>query len=141
MGLIDQARLDIQRITSDLSGFGQQIIMVSPTDVVAAIVGLHRKINLAYDTEGNIINSRQSYISVSEAILVAAAYPIRNGRGEVDLKNHKVYVRDSSGRVCSYKVNSWTPDETIGLIPMFLEDYTPSDADFNIDFSAYDFLT
>jgi hypothetical protein len=135
MGLIDQAREHIRRITTDLNGFGQQIVLVSPTGVVAAVIGLHRKINMGVDTDGNVVNSRQSYVSISEATLISAGYPYRDSRGEVYLDRHLCYVRDSTGLVKSYKIQSWIPDEATGIMPMLLEIYTPDVTDVVINFN------
>jgi len=135
MGLIEQARKDIQRITEDVKGFGQQIVLVSPTGVIGAVIGLHRKINLGVDTDGNIVNSRQSYVSISEKTLNNIAYPVRGVNGEVYLANHLCYVKDSTELVKAYKIISWTPDEATGIIPMFLEVYTPAIDDVVINFT------
>lgn len=136
MGLVEQARKDIQRITEDVNGFGQQIVLVSPLGVVAPVIGLHRKINMGVDTEGNIVNSRQSYVSITEATLNDAGYPFRNATGEVFLANHLCYAKDTTGIVKCYEIKSWTPDEHTGIIPIFLEVYTPSVSDVVIDFNV-----
>lgn len=135
MGLIEQSRKDIQRITEDVNGFGQQIVLVSPDGVVGAVTGLHRKINMAVDTEGNVVNSRQSYVSITEATLNESGYPFRSSNGEVFFARHLCYVRDTTGIVKSYEIKSWTPDEATGIIPIFLEVYTPSSSDIVIDFN------
>lgn len=123
MGLLDQIQKDIQRITTDQSGFGVQLTMKAPSGEVVTFTGLHTKINMGVDDEGNIINSRRAHISFSEKVVTDLGYPVRNSSGEVDLKNHLVIAKDSTGADCNYMFMSVMPDETIGLITAILEIY------------------
>ncbi len=125
MGLIEQINNDIQRITSNSNEFGVNIELIAPNGQRANIVGIHPKVHLGVDTEGNIVNSRQARITFSERTLVGVNvnYPLRNANGDVDLKKHLVNVADSTGNIKNYRVQSWMPDETIGLILVQLESY------------------
>jgi hypothetical protein len=123
MGLIDQARLDIQRIVSNPSGFGQTITLTAPNGTVLIVVGLHKKIRLGVDTEGNIVNTKTATITLSDNDLVVAGYPYRDSKGEVQLGNHKVSVSDITGNQCLYVMQSWHPDETLGIIVCYLQDF------------------
>ena len=124
MGLIEQAVLDVKRIVSDPDGFGQQIQLIAPDSSVANVVGLHKKIRLGVDTEGNIINSLTASITVSDVDLVALNYPYRNSDGQVDLDGHLVNVNDVTGNIINYSIQSWHPDETVGVIVCFLQFYS-----------------
>ena len=115
MGLIDQAKSDIKDITSNLNDFGVSMTFMAPTNETATINGLHSKHHLNIDTDGNMINSKNAHISFSESLLTAKGYPVRKN-GEVNLKDHKVAVKDSTGNNITYIINQWFPDETIGLI-------------------------
>lgn len=123
-GIIARAQRDIQRITSNTdSGFGLCITLTAPNAATATVVGIHAKHHLNVDTDGNVVNSKTAHIAVSESLLVAANYPVRNADGEVDLKGHKIQVVDSTGATPLYLVQSWFPDETVGLIVITLEDF------------------
>ncbi len=120
MGLIAQAKADIKQITSNEDDFGVVLTFTAPTAEVATVAGIHTKKHFAIDTEGNAMNSKQAHISVSEELLTEADYPVRT-YGEVNLKNHKVAVADSTGTVCTYIIKQWFPNETVGLITCLLE--------------------
>lgn len=123
MGMIDQAITDIQRITSDASGFGVSLAFVDPDGDTATINGLHAKIHMAMDTEGNTVNSKKAHISFSEAELNAQGYVIRNAARECSMKDHKVTVSDSTGQSWQYIIREVYPDETVGLIVCILGDF------------------
>jgi hypothetical protein len=123
MGLIDQAKSDIARFTSNTDEFGVSISFTSPASDTATVVGLATKHHLTISTEGTPVNGKNAHISVSESKLIDAGYPVRNGNGEVDLKRHRVSWKDSTGNVRNYVINQWFPDETIGLIVCILGDY------------------
>lgn len=123
MNLIDQAKADIEQITSNLNEFAVEIIFTSPTEQTATISGLHTKIHLGVDTDGLAVNSKKAHISFSEKFLTDASYPVRNSSGEVNLRNHRVSVKDSTGILKNYTVKEIFPDETIGLITCMLDDF------------------
>ena len=119
MGLIDQAKSDIKDITSNSDEFGVSITFTAPTNETATINGLHSKHHMAIGTDGNMINSKNAHISFSEELLTAKNYPVRKA-GEVNLKDHKVSVKDSTGISKNYVIREWFQDETIGLITSIL---------------------
>lgn len=121
MGLIQQAKLDIQQITSNLNDFGVEITLLNPTGETITITGLHTKHHMTYDAEGKPINGRNAHLSFSEGVLVN--YTIRNSKGEVDMKGHVATINDSTETPKTYVVREWFPDETIGLIVCILGDY------------------
>lgn len=126
MGLIDTINNDIKKITTDLSGFGVDINLTTPDDLTTVnFIGLHTKHHLGIDTEGNQVNTKNAHIAISEQELIdkSPLYPIRNANKEVDLKGHKVIVKDSTGVNKNYVIREWYPDETIGLIVCILGDY------------------
>lgn len=122
MSLLDQAKADIQTITANSSEFGRSITFTAPDDSTATVIGLHSKHHLAINPDdGTPVNAKNAHISVSEALLTAASYPVRNASGEVNLKGHVVSVKDSTGLSKNYKIREWFPDETIGLITCILD--------------------
>lgn len=121
MGLIDQAKADIAQITSNQDDFAVEIKLTAPDGTVKNTTGLHTKIHLGVSTDGTMVNSRKAHISFSEVNLTG--YPLRNIRGEVDLRNHNMEVKDSTGITKKYTIQQFFPDETIGLIVCIVEDY------------------
>lgn len=125
MGIIARAIRDVQRITGNPDGFGVSIVLKAPSGEVANITGLHSKTHLAVDTDGNAMSTKQARVSFSEQNLVNAnaGYPFRNTNGDVDLSGHLVDVADSTGVIKHYSVAKRMPDETVGLILIYLEEY------------------
>jgi len=123
MGILDQARIDTQRITTDLNGWAVAITFTDLEDEVVTINGLHTKHHLGIDTDGNMINSKNAHISFSELEIDANGYVIRNSNQEVSLKNKRVTVKDSTGIAKDYVIKESYPDETIGLIVCILGDF------------------
>lgn len=123
MGLIAQIKADIGQITSNSDEFGVPIKFTSPGAVELNIVGLHTRIGIQVDTEGNAVNTPKSHVSFSEKFMTDSGYPVRNSNGEVDLDGHLVEATDSSGQLRTYKVQQSYEDETIGLIVCILSDY------------------
>ncbi len=124
MSLTEQARKDIQRITSDLQAFGVTMTFTSPDADTASVVGLHTKHHLGIDDEtGAPINAKTASVSVAEKLLTDLSYPVRNQNGEVSLDGHLVKVKDSTGSEKTYLCSEWFPDEKVGLIVVILQDY------------------
>lgn len=123
MGLLQQAQADIARITSDTSGFGSPITFTDPSGFAVTINGRANKIHLGVDTDGNESNFKKAYVGISESLLIAAGYTVRNTKGDVNMIDHKVNVTDSTGTMRYYKINAQFPDETIGFIVFHLEAY------------------
>ena len=119
---MDQIRLDVQKITSDLNDFPVPITMIAPTGETLVLTAIHTKHHLGIDTDGNIINSKKASIAFSEALLLPP-YPVRNVNEEVDLEGHKVIAKDSTGVDKTYSVQQQFPDEMIGLLVLILEDF------------------
>src|ERR1700747_666895 len=99
MNLYDQANKDVQAITGNSAEWGKTILLTAPSGETAIIIGIHMKHNLGVDTNGNLISAKTAHLSFSEENLIAANpyYPLRNLKNEVDLENHKISVKDSTG--------------------------------------------
>lgn len=122
MSLLDQAKEDIQDITGSASEFGRSMVFVAPNNSQATVTGLHSKHYLGVDTDGNMINTKNAHVSISEHFLNLQNYPVRVD-GKVKMKGHKVTVVDSTGSSVTYKIREAFPNETIGLIVCILGDY------------------
>lgn len=123
MNLYDRAKRDVQRYTTDEKGWAESLLLSTPDGLITAtFAALKSKVHLNVDGDGNLVNSRKSHITISEPALLAAnpTYPIRNAGGEVDIKGHKVSLKDSTGTINTFIINQAFPDETIGLIVCIL---------------------
>lgn len=126
MGLIDKAKRDIERITSDLNGWAVALLFETPTGETAAISGRFTKITLPNEEpEGTSAATLQAHVSFSEKFLIDLGYPVRNADGKVHMDGHLVTATDSTGTAERYLIRTWEPDETIGLIICMLGEYTP----------------
>lgn len=124
MGLLDVIKRDIEKITSNTDGFASEATFIAPTGETATVNLIHTKHHLGFSVEeARDVNIKNVHVSVSEKFLVDADYPVRNSKSEVMLQGHKVQVADSTGRLCTYVVQQWMPDETIGLILIILSDF------------------
>lgn len=123
MGIIEKARNDFKRFTSDKNAFGVDIIFTAPNAKTATVAGLHTKHHLSVNGEGIPVNSKNAHISFSEGNFEGIDYPLRNSKGEVYLRGHVVEVEDSTGTLCKYVITEWFPDETTGHITCIIADH------------------
>lgn len=126
MGLLERAKADIERITSNLNEFARAAVFYAPTGETASVNILHTKHHLGVDAElQKWVNTKNAHISVAEKFLTDAGYPVRNSGGDVSLLRHKVKVADSTGTEVTYMIEQWFPNETVGLITCILGTYAP----------------
>lgn len=121
--MLDRAKRDVERFTSDPTQFTRPIVMTPPGGSPFNVIGLHTKHHLSVDSSyEKFVNFKNAHLAVNEKQLVDLGYPVRDANGNVQLANHQVDVVDSTGTVCKYVVQQWFPDETVGLITMILGD-------------------
>jgi hypothetical protein len=123
MGLMQQARADLLQIVSNEKEWGIPVVFSAPDNKTVTATCLVKKHHLSINGDGVPVNGKNATISVAEASLTALTYPIRNAAGEVNLNGHKVAWPDSTGKVSSYMIREWFPDETLGLIVCILDDF------------------
>lgn len=135
--VLERARNDVKRIISNSDEFAVLMTFKTPSAGVFdytfdytfnssqmfTLKGLHTKHHLAVNTEtGERVNTKTASVTVSERFFVDIGYPIRNAQNEVDLQNHQVAVKDSTGKICTYIIHQWFPDETLDCIVCILHD-------------------
>ena len=122
MSLLEQLRRAGQQVTT--GGIAEPIIFTTPGGSVnVTIKGMAIKHHLGVNGEtGMRVNSKNARVTISEAVLTAAGYTVRNSNKEVALTNHRVTWADSSGTVWVYTIAETFPDETLGMIVCFLKD-------------------
>lgn len=123
MGLREQAKADIENITSNTNEFAISMTWTNPSAETCTVAGLHTRHHLGVDTDGNAVNSRKAHVSVAEQKFIDAGYTIRNADGDVDLDGHKVVVNDSNGVARTYEIQEYFPNETVSLITCILVEY------------------
>lgn len=132
MGLTEQAQEDFAQITGNLDDFGVSLILTSPDNVTAPVIGFHTKHHFGINEIGQSVNSKKASVAFAESNLPAGfnvriTDPNHPLVGEVNLKNYKVDVSDSTGQVKNYKAMQWFQDEKIGAIVIILTDYANAD--------------
>lgn len=121
--ILAKARRDSKKYITK-GGAEEDIILTSADgNTVLPTTGWTSKHWINFDSTGNAINSKNAHITLDEDLLVAGNYPVRNSDKEVNLKGHKVTVKDSSGESKNYVIIEWLPNETLGLIACILGDY------------------
>lgn len=122
--LLQAARLDALKFISK-GGFEEDIVLIHPSGAPSLnIKGLHSKHWISFDTNGSQINSKNAHILISENVLIDLLYPVRNLKtGNIDLKNHRITVKDATLIEKEYIINECYPSETFGLIVCILGDY------------------
>ena len=118
MSLLERARLDAQRIVSNLSGFAFSIKFTIGSKS-ATVRGPGKKHHISYDDQGLPVNALNATVTVCEKDLTNQGYPTRDANDEVDLRGHKVEWSDAKGSN-TYEVMEWYPDEHLGLIVCIL---------------------
>ena len=125
MNMIERARNDWKRFSGDSNGWGETIVLTSSgaSPLTVNVTGLSTKHNIGINSDGNLINTKNAHISISEKILTDLNYPVRNASGEVAMIGHKVSVKDSTGILKNYIIKENFPDETVGVIVFILGDF------------------
>lgn len=121
--LLDRARADWARFTSE-GGFEVEMTLEAPSLEIAVVKGLAMDHHIVIDSDGQVMNAKNSHATISESIIsdANASYPIRNAAGRVDMKRHKVTYKDSTGVTKTHSVAETFPDETVGVITFILGD-------------------
>lgn len=127
MGLMDRARKDLEKITTDDSscGFAVPATFTNPLGETATVNCLHTVHHSSIDSEGVDISSKIASVAVSEDVLNAAGYTTRNAKGVVTFEDHRVDVADHTGNVRNYICREKYPDSNLGLFVVYLTDYDP----------------
>ena len=117
--ILNMAREDIIEITSE-GGFQTDVTVITKDKVTTVIVpAIAMKHHMAFDTEGQKLNSEQAHVSISESKLIDAVFPVRVD-GDVSMIGAIVKYKDSTDIEGEYEVSESYPDETLGLIVLIL---------------------
>lgn len=123
MSLLDQARSDLHKQSTNNKEWAQAVAFTSPLGQYVTVNCLANKHHVSVNEMGVAVNGKNASVIVTEKALIDAGYTVRNASNEVALIGHKVQWADSSGTSCSYQVSQTYPDETLGLIVCILGDF------------------
>ena len=121
---LNKAIRDWERFSSS-GGFEVEFTLNPPPsfDTDFLVKGIQTNHRILVDTDEQIGNSKFVAISISEALLVAISYPIRNAESEVSMLKHRVSFVDSAGTNRTYEITEQYPDETTGMLTFLLKDF------------------
>jgi hypothetical protein len=124
--ILSKARRDWQRFSQ--SSVNTEITFETPDAVSnVTVLGIAMKIHLSLEQENReYINTRHAHVTVSEQLLIDAAYPTRNTTtGDVDMLNHRITYTDSTGTARTYLIREVHQDETVGILVFVLGTFEP----------------
>ena len=120
--LLTKARKDAKKIMK--GGFSEKITLIHPVSgLTIETDGLASKHHINFDSDGLPVNSKNAHVCLDESDLLSKDYNTRDNNNEVNLLNHLVNVKDSTGNLRNYVITENFPDETIGMITCILGDY------------------
>lgn len=117
MSVLDLAKRDLRKYTTDTNGFAVSIVFeaLNYAEDTATITGLFTEHYIGVNPDnGQVINSQNAHISFYKELLTEVDYPTDTP----SLRNHKVTV---NGGV--YLIREQFPDNTLGYIVCMLESY------------------
>lgn len=131
MGLLEQIRKDVQFILTDSTASPlSAVTLTTPAaydpQVTVTLNALAIKHSLPVYNDQNIVMeiTRTARVTFSETVLSTLEYPVRNIKGEVQLKGHFVSFVDSAGLTYNGIINMVAPDRTTGDIVCTIGDRT-----------------
>lgn len=119
--VLDMARADVHKILTQL-GFETQMTL-KRGDVEVQITGLGLVHHLAFDTEGQTINSKTAHVTITEKSCIDASFSIRNSKNDVYMRDVLVSFADCTGVVKTYAVKENFADDSLGVIVLNLGNY------------------
>lgn len=126
MGLRDTAAADAIEIIQDLNDGGDEISITSPAAASEDFLALTTDIAFSIDPEtGMTVTGRQCTATVPISDLIAAGFAAIEGVADADAKPWVLQMTDSNGVTGTFKVAKTAPDNTLGIMVLFLEGYTP----------------
>jgi len=124
MGMLERAKLAVNKYRSDPNGFTKLITIISPDGLISiSSYGMHARITEKFNSIGEIVNTDKGHISISEPSWNAAGLITRDANNACLLKDYKVDVTDSNGVLCHYIIREVNVDNTLSLIILILGDF------------------
>ena len=126
MGLKNIAQNDLQKIIENaVTGFGVEITLIDPSSVEYDLKGFANDIFQSIDPDtGQIVSGRVAQISFSLKTLLDDGIGIPIGIADTSIKPWLVRFTDLSGSPVTFKVMSTAPDRGLGIINLFLGNWS-----------------
>ena len=117
MNLKERAARDFGKHITKNNGVGCDISFSSPSNSeTATIKGIAMSHSMSYDIDGRVLDTRFTWITFREQDLIDAGYTVRNTRGDVVLKSHKVSFVSALGTNIIGAIQTVDPDDVFGVI-------------------------
>ena len=124
MGRLESAAASlINRVTTNVNGFGTIITFNNKLGVTVNCGGIAIRHHLAFTPNGEPVNSLTARVSVSEIALTALMYPVRNAANEVSMIGHLITWTDVLGIERTYVIKAVFPGDTFGILVFNLGQY------------------
>lgn len=113
--LLLQARKDFKKFSS-AGGFQLPITITTPNNNLSvSFFNLHSQHHLGWDSDGSIVNVKNSHITIIENEL--DSYPLRNEKtNEISLRGHKITIINTDSIEKNYVITEAYPSDTFGAI-------------------------
>lgn len=116
--ILDRAKADWKKLSQEVD-----LTFTPPVGDAVTVKGIGIKHHLSFSTQGEVMSAKNTHCSVSEALLTDEDYPVRDSKGNVNMKKHRVSFKDSNDVEKTYSINECYPDESIGVICFILGVY------------------
>jgi len=119
--ILNMARKDAHKILTSL-GYETEITLKKGL-IEVVINGLGLVHHLAFDTEGQTVNTRTAHVTISEQACIDVDFDIRNDKGTVYMRDVLISFADCTGVIKTYMVKENFADDTLGVIVLMLGKY------------------
>ncbi len=118
---LERIQQDARKVTE--GNLSDDIIFTDKGGNSVTVRGFVSKHNMSIDPSNGLpVNARNAHVSVSEKSLTEKGYTVRNIKGRVDLKGHKVsFVLDN--KTHTFLIDSVMPSDTFQVLVCTLGDY------------------
>lgn len=124
MGLMAQIIEDAAGFISDIDGFAVPILFTTPGGTISQnINGVAINHSTTVNDFGAPIRGKTARVTISENLLNATEYPVRNTDNTIALKDHLVSWTDSAGLFYYGIITEILPDRSLGLVRCIVSDY------------------
>lgn len=123
MNLMQQAKLDTERILSAVNEFAMSLTFEAPTGETLTTTGQFFDRTAMYGIDQQEVSGRHVIVHVSEQPFTDANYPMRRVDGVITFTNHLVSCTYADGRIEQFKVFDTQPDYSINMITLQLQSY------------------
>jgi len=125
VGLRQLAETDLGSILEDdVYGFGFDIIVTDPANVVLAMKGFSNDVSEFIDPDtGQAVSARVASVALRISVLTAGGLGLPTNISDASLKPWRIAFDDINGNSYLFKVSEAKPDRSLGMVVCMLELY------------------